>query len=142
MSQPAFHMKRIISYGDVMSQYTADMLDGWEDGEVRDISEEMFRLTMYIVTKTIFDVDKDVMADQANRIGEAIHRLQELTDKEFNSPFVLPEWLPTQLNRQRKHERKILYSAIDDILEARRPKSGEQVEDHGDLLSMPFAHPV
>ena len=135
MSQPAFHMKRIASYGDVMSEYTADMLDQWPDEGVLDVSQEMFRLTMYIVTKTIFDVDKDVMAEQADRVGEAIHRLQQLTDQDFSSPIDLPEWLPTPLNIRRRRERRVLDKAIKDILDARTTTDGA-VEDHGDLLSM------
>ena len=134
MSQPAFHMSRIASYADVMSTYTTDMLDKWPDDGVLDVSQEMFRLTMYIVTKTIFDVDKDVMAEQADRVGEAIHRLQKLTDLDISNPVDWPEWLPTKLNIRRRRERRVLDKAIKDILDART--TGGAVEDRGDLLSM------
>ncbi len=137
MSQPAFHMKRIISYADIMSNYATDMVDTWEDQSVIDISQEMLRVTMYIVTKTIFDVDKEVMVDQANRIGEAIHRLQQLTDQDMSTPIDLPEWLPIPLNIKRRRERKVLDSAIHDIITTRRqPGPDGRIEDRGDLLSM------
>ena len=55
--QPAFHHKRIQSYADIMVGYTQDMLATWQGGEVRNISEEAMRLTLYIVAKSLFNED-------------------------------------------------------------------------------------
>lgn len=138
LAQPAFHVRRIAEYGDVMVDYTADMLDQWQVGEVRDISDEMFKLTMYIVTKTIFDVDKDAMVGQAERIGEAMHHLQAITNGDFNRVILWPEWVPTKSNRIRKQERQVLDDTIADLVATRRATAGADglIQDKGDLLSM------
>ncbi|MCX9077265.1 MAG: cytochrome P450, partial [Candidatus Methanoperedens sp.] len=38
--QPAFHMRRIETYTQVMVDRTLDMLEGWQNGQVLDISRE------------------------------------------------------------------------------------------------------
>lgn len=138
LAQPAFHTRRIAEYADVMATYTADMLTDWRPGEIRDVSDEMFKLTLYIVCKTIFNVDKDEMAGQAERIGQAMHKLQDITNHDFNAAVNWPEWVPTKMNRTRKRERRVLKNVIDDLVAARRATAGAdgRIADSGDLLSM------
>src|SRR6185436_20973111 len=49
LSQPAFHKQRIAAYGGVMAAYAARARDSWKEGETRDISQDMMRLTLAIV---------------------------------------------------------------------------------------------
>src|SRR5687768_9675677 len=69
LSQPAFHRMRIASYAGVMTAYASQTCESWSDGETLDISEEMMRLTLGIVGKTLFDAD--VVSD-AQEVGEAM----------------------------------------------------------------------
>ena len=57
LCQPAFHRERMASYGQTMGAYTEEMLAAWQDGEVRDIHQEMMQLTMRIVAKVLFSVE-------------------------------------------------------------------------------------
>src|SRR3954469_24289289 len=57
LPQPAFHRQRISSYADSMVNYADQTRRRWKDGETRNIHEEMMRLTLNIVGKTLFDVD-------------------------------------------------------------------------------------
>lgn len=41
LAAPAFHGQRIESYGRVMVDYAERMLSSWQDGEVRDIHQEV-----------------------------------------------------------------------------------------------------
>jgi cytochrome P450 len=134
LAQPAFHMQRIAGYADIMTDYTERHLATWQDGDGRDISEEMMALTMYIVSKTLFDADMDDMRGVADVVGKAIHILQQVTNDEFKIPFLLPTWLPTPNNRRRKAQRALLYGTLERIIGERQ--QGNQVEDTGDLLSM------
>lgn len=135
--QPAFHTTRIQTYADIMVQSTADLVSDWRPDEVRDLSQEMMKLTMFIVSKTLFDVDKDEMAQQAETIGAAIHEMQAITDADFNLPFILPDWVPTPRNRRRLKAQAVLTEAIDKIVAQRRATAVDgQIEDTGDLLSM------
>ena len=53
LTQPAFHVKRITAYAETMVDYTEKMLAEWGDGQKLDINEEMMRLTLLIVAKTL-----------------------------------------------------------------------------------------
>lgn len=57
LSQPAFHRARIASYAEIMTQHVERMLNDWSDGQELDIHAEMMRLTLSIVTHTLFGVD-------------------------------------------------------------------------------------
>ena len=57
--QPAFHAKHLPGYAAVMRQQTAALLDGWREGEVVDVTEEMFRLTTSISLRALFSAQID-----------------------------------------------------------------------------------
>ncbi|HWP45774.1 MAG TPA: cytochrome P450 [Candidatus Limnocylindrales bacterium] len=55
--QPAFHRQRILTYAEVMTKYSLEMQQRWQEGMNLDILEEMTHLTLRIVGKTLFDRD-------------------------------------------------------------------------------------
>jgi cytochrome P450 len=57
LTQPVFHQQRIDSYGAVMVDYTQRMLQTWHENKVLNVHDEMMRLTLNIVMKTIFNLD-------------------------------------------------------------------------------------
>src|SRR5215470_6287204 len=57
LAQPAFHKQRIAGYAATMIEYAARLRDRWRDGETVDMAQEMMRLTLAIVAKTLFDAD-------------------------------------------------------------------------------------
>src|SRR5882724_12609059 len=57
LAQPAFHRQRISSYGDVMVEYARRLISTWSDGDTRDIHQDMMRLTLEIVVRTLFNAD-------------------------------------------------------------------------------------
>jgi cytochrome P450 len=134
LTQPAFHTRRIDAYAGTMVDYTTAMLDEWRDGQELDVAEAMSALTMLIVARTLFGADRVAMRHTAEDIGAAIHVLQAAADKEFQSPFLLPEWLPTGMNRQRRAAREVLYEIVDRLIAERRAQG--DAADSGDLLSM------
>jgi cytochrome P450 len=125
--QPAFHRERIARYAEVMIERAARL--GWKDGEALDIHQEMMRLTLSVVAKTLFDAEVEQEADE---IGAALTSLVDLFPTLMN-PIAnllrkLP--LPRTIKFRRSLERldKTVYGIIDE-----RRKSGR---DRGDLLSM------
>jgi cytochrome P450 len=129
LAQPAFHRKRIESYGDVMVAYAARQTSGWHDGANVDIAREMMKLTLAIVGKTLFDADVEEDADD---IAGALTEIMEL----FNM-LLLPyseylEKLPLPQTRRFERARAKLDAIIYRIVEERRRARG----DAGDLLSM------
>src|SRR5229473_1862745 len=128
LAQPAFHRARIASYAATMVEYTQRLVDGWRDGEERDVHREMMRLTLQIVGKTLFDADVE---RDAQEVGKSLELLLEI-GANFRRAIFVPHWLPTPANLRVKREvaqiENILYRII-----AERRASGR---DAGDLLSM------
>jgi len=127
--QPAFHHKRIEAYAQTMVDYTARMMQNWHAGETRNVDKDMMKLTLGIVSKTLFNADTSAEAD---RLGEAITVGQALTIKQFNTLFTLPAWLPTRNNKMAAWSLNTINQTVMGFIEERR-KTGE---DKGDLLSM------
>lgn len=137
LTQPAFHTRRIEAYAGTIVDYTQFMLDGWHDGLGLDVSAAMRELTMYIVADTLFGADRETMRSSAAQIGGAIELLQHIADKEFQQPLVLPTWLPTRLNRDRRPAKALLDATIGRLVAERRALAVDgRVPDTGDLLSM------
>jgi cytochrome P450 len=129
LAQPAFHRQRIASYGEVMIDYATRTSERWRNGETLDISEEMMRLTLGIVGKTLFDAD--VESDSGD-VGEAMTVVMALFDTLTMPFFELLSKLPLPQLRRFDAARAKLDRIIFSLVEDRR-KSGV---DRGDLLSM------
>jgi cytochrome P450 len=130
LSQPAFHAKRIQAYGETMVSYTQAMLDTWTEDQVRNVNNDMMRLTLSIVVKSLFNTE---IGEEANRIGEALTTVLDATTDGMRSLFfMLPEWAPLPRNIRNKRGVRQLDTIISRIIDERRGSS----EDKGDLLSM------
>ena len=137
---PAFHYKRVQDYGAIMTRYTAEQIAPWRDGDRRDMSEEMMQLTMFIVSKTLFDVDRADLSGWAGKVDHAVELLQKVMDEDFAGFDLFPEWVPTRRHRERKESKSILGETISRILAKRRSEAvNGELPDHGDLLSMILA---
>lgn len=88
VAQPAFHRQRIPEYAGTMVREALLMRESWRDGEERDISIDMMRLTLNVVARTLFATD---LGDEVNELAEAINRIMGL----YNFLIMLPaaEWL-------------------------------------------------
>jgi cytochrome P450 len=129
LAQPAFHRKRVESYGAVMVEYAARNSARWRDGETLDIAHEMTRLTLSIVGKTLFDTDVEAEADE---IGLALTEMLELFQMLLLPYSEYLERLPLPANRRFARGRAKLDSVIYRIIDERRASGA----DRGDLLSM------
>ncbi|NUM56346.1 MAG: cytochrome P450 [Candidatus Hydrogenedentes bacterium] len=133
MMQPAFHMQRIHGYGETMIEYADRHAGRWDaaalDGQSVDMAQEMMRLTMAIVAKTLFDFDVESEADE---ISEALSSIVGLFERTVHPAAVLLTILPTLKNFRFMRAKKRIDSLIYRMIAERR-KSGV---DHGDLLSM------
>jgi cytochrome P450 len=137
LAQPVFHRQRIQSYAETMVAYTNQVVGNWRDGESHQICDEMMSLTMFIVAKTLFDADMDDMAGEVETIGQAIEDLQAISNAEYRTFIILPEWVPTRNNRLRKKGRAVMYGIIDRLIAERRATAvNGRIADTGDLLSM------
>jgi cytochrome P450 len=70
LAQPVFHRQRIEGYGQIMVDYSQQMIATWQAGESRDIHIDMMRLTLNIVMKAIFN--QDVSMGEAHTVANAL----------------------------------------------------------------------
>jgi cytochrome P450 len=127
--QPAFHKDRIAQYASVMTAYADRVQSGWTDGGTIDAAQEMMRLTLGVVGKTLFDADVE---SHAKNVGRA---LTEVLDSFWMTmlPFYdVLEQLPLPVFRRGRDARAALDAIIYGMINERRNSPG----DRGDLLSM------
>jgi cytochrome P450 len=106
------------------------MLDGWRDGETRDIHSDMMRVTMEIVVRTLFG--SDVSAGDAVAVSDAFNVTIEQIAIRFRRPMKIPDWIPIPSNVKFNRSVRELDRLIYGFIRARRA-SGERGND---LLSM------
>jgi cytochrome P450 len=129
LMQPAFHRERIASYATVMTEYADRARRGWSDGATIDAAQEMNRLTLGIVGKTLFDADVDA---QAREVGTALTAVMDSFWTSMLPFYELLERLPLKLFRQGREAREQLDAIIYGMIADRR----RSPRDRGDLLSM------
>jgi len=129
LAQPAFHRQRINGYAEVMSEYAGRTRGRWHHGETLDLWQEMMRLTLAIVGKTLFDADVEAEAPQ---IGAALTDVMQLFERITNPFGGLLQKLPLPGNYRWLRAKQRLDETIYRIINDRRASG----EDRGDLLSM------
>ena len=129
MIQPAFHRTRINEYAKSMIEFGEKMAGEWQDGDVRDIDQEMMRLTLWIVGKTLFSSNVE---GATNEVGAAMNTIVSMFNFMLFPFSEILEKLPLPPIKRLKNARKILDEVIYKIINERRASG----EDTGDLLSM------
>jgi cytochrome P450 len=132
LMQPAFHRKRLSTYGTLMTEATVAMLERWQASSEREvplhIEEEMMRLTLRIVGQALFSLD---LSQQTSTIGSAVTAVLELLGDYVYRPFP-PLGVPTPRNRRLQQAIRALDQVVYRLIAERRTR-----ESGGhDLLSM------
>lgn len=129
LAQPAFHKSRLATYGDVMATYAAQEAASWQDGETRDLSEDMMRLTLRIVGRTLFGAD---VTGDAAALGRDMEVVRKCFVAKLNAIQPMPERVPTRTNRRLRRAVRDMDRMVLRVARERRASG----EDAGDLLSM------
>lgn len=136
LAAPAFHRKNIAGYATIMTAAADDMLQGWETAAAQqqplDISKEMMRATLRIVTQALFSFDS---AADAATVDHAFSFANEYIGTDAERPFA--QWLrhiPTARNRRFKESIDALDAIVYRIINTRRQQP-ETAADN-DLLAM------
>ncbi len=129
LAQPAFHMKRVQNYAETMISLTQKHVANWHDGATIPFNVAMMRLTLDIVTKTLFGAD---IGEQADAVAKAMPIALHTMTARINAPMAAPQWMPTPNNVKQRRAVDILDKVLTSIIEERRKSK----EDTGDLLSM------
>ncbi len=133
LMQPSFHKTAIQSYVDIMIEEAERCVDRLKAaaaaGQVVNISNEMSRVTMAIVSRSMLGM---VVPGDMDRIAASLEVANRDANNRIQQPITLPMYVPTPGNLK---VRKAL-SDLDQIIHAlisERRKSGERGTD---LLSL------
>jgi len=124
LAQPTFHRERIAGYGAVMLQYAEEMLQGWRDGEVRDISEEMMGLTLQITARILFGAE---VAEEIPRVKAAFEEISRQNAGRTRL-FHLPDAIPTPANVRYNRAVRLLNAVVYRIIDQRRARGGNDTD--------------
>lgn len=99
--QPAFSAQSIQNYASIVIQNTNLLLDSWpqkvENGEAINISRDMMKVTMGIISESLFSNRINYQSD----LGDALsYALEWINDRALKSPFIWPAKWPTSKNRK------------------------------------------
>lgn len=130
---PAFAHKRIASYATTMAERAARYASSVTDGKVVDAADDMMRLTLEIVGKTLFDTE--IAGGSADEVGDALTIAMETAMAQLGSLVPLPPSVPTPTNLRNRKAVARLDAILYRIIQERRAQGG----DRGDLLSMLLA---
>ncbi|WP_254768112.1 cytochrome P450 [Salinilacihabitans rarus] len=123
--QPAFRPDRIATYAEIMGERAAATAEEWERGETIDVTEEMRRLTLSVLVRSLFGTDLGALeAEIREAFTMAMGRFE-------GANMWLPGWLPTPANRRFERGRERLDEIVSALIESRR----ETAADRDDLLS-------
>ena len=133
--QGAFLRERVLSFADAMRRSTREMLEGWKESAARgapiDVSAEMMRLTLNIVTETIIGTAKGTRVDA---ISEALSYV--LRDASLRvDTLELPERVPTPRNVRFRRAMETLHDVIDRTIAERRASPGTKDDLVGRLMA-------
>ncbi len=132
LMQPFFQRSNLASLLPQIVDSGNNLLARWRqlgDGAQVNLSDEMLRVTLEVITQTMFSTS---VLDKVDRLAPALDPLLRFAAKSAMNPLRLPLFIPTQANRQFKAAQKLLDGIIYEIIGQRR----SQATAHNDLLAM------
>ncbi len=129
--QPMFGLDRLEGFSSAMVEATEQLVRAWDDGEEVAINEEFSRLTLSILTNSLFDFD---LGEHRQVITDAADELQAMADMSGLGAveMLLPSWVPTHRNRRYRQVMDAFDATVDTLIEERRANPSQ----YDDLLTM------
>lgn len=135
LAQPAFHKEKISYLVNIMGEVVMDTVHHWKkqykNGDELNITFEMNKLALEIVSRTLFQ--SDVSVKEIDELNEALGIVIEVGAKRIRDPFQPPRWVPTKDNRESKQAVKDIRSIVVKIIE-KRMHTAERFDDLLDML--------
>jgi len=128
LSQPAFHPHRVARYAESMVRRAREMADHWRDGQRIDLHEQMMKLTLRVVTETLFSASID---DEIDRIGQAMDVMVRMFSRARNPLAFILNRLPLPSNRRFLRAQADIRRTVEHFVLQNRMAG----VDRGDLLS-------
>ena len=131
LMSPTYTPRSVDQFAEIMIDATRQMLVRWQAlpvGRVVPINLEMMRLTMSVISRSMFTID---IGEEFAEAGQAIAFILEFAAKRTVTLIDPPLWLPTPMNRKLKKALETLDGFLYGIITQRR-----QQPPGDDLLSI------
>lgn len=132
LMQPVFQRSNVITLLPLMITAGNNMLNRWRqlgEGAHFNLSNEMTRLTLEVITQTMFSTS---VLDKIEHISPSLDTLLRYAIKSIVNPLTLPLYVPTPANQKFKRALGTIDDVIYGIIDQRRDAPSEQ----HDLLDM------
>jgi cytochrome P450 family 110 len=132
---PQFHGDKIRVYTNTIQHITRDLIQDWQVGKILNIREEMQKITLSVILRTVFGLNQ---GDRYDRIRDKLSQMLSLIESPINAAFLFLPWLQKDLGawspwgrfvRDRVELDMLIYAEITE-----RRQSAET--DRTDILSM------
>lgn len=132
LMQPSFTPRATAQFVDVMVNAIERTVDRWEDAALTNqplhIDDEMARLTMSVISQTIFGVD---LGAESGVVSQAFHEAFAFVTARTMSAFAPPLAWPLPSHRRFRRNRRL----IDDFVQSQIAK-GRQRDSQDSLLAI------
>jgi cytochrome P450 len=128
LAQPAFRKQELDRFAGDMVAITSERAARWAGRGTVELDEELSRLALTIVARSLFGAALD---DEA-AVGRALTEVLRLLETRLHALLPLPLWIPTPHNRRFRAALGVLDRAVMDIVRQRR---AARAEGRADLLS-------
>ncbi len=119
--QPAFHHAQLHRYAEIMFNCAQSAVQSWKIGEVRDVHQDMMRITMQIVAQTLFETEIPGQVDLISAAVSAVFR--DLSAASMFIPAL--RRVPTRRNRRWNKATQQLDRIIYGLIEEGRACSSQ-----------------
>ena len=137
LAQPAFYKRKLELLALTMVECIEDMLKDWEayaeSGEVVDIAQEMMRLTLNVVTRSLFS--STMSQEEFDLFSRLFPQMLKETNRRIINPFPFLNKIPVQTSMD--YEKNL--EKIDAILFRMIREREESGKEYDDLLGMLMA---
>ncbi len=133
LMMPVFYKERIKRYGQIMIEESEKMVARWSDGEVICLNSEMMKLTLSIITRTMFG--EEISEERKQEVADAVNETIARSSKLLYSPLQMPMTIPTPGNVRHKRALRTLDELVDEVLDSSRDDLKSNDETMIGLLS-------
>ncbi|GGO33976.1 bifunctional albaflavenone monooxygenase/terpene synthase [Streptomyces lasiicapitis] len=127
MMQPAFRPERIADYARVMEEEAQATAARWDHGSTVDVSAEMFRTAVRIVSRSLLEVES--IGEKADRISDSLHTVFEGLYRRMVLSVGPLYRVPTPANRRFARALADLHALVDEIIAERRALGNGSEQD-------------
>jgi cytochrome P450 len=142
MMQPMFHRQRLAAFGEKMQTAGQHLLESWQQKTHIDLDQEMMKVTLEIITQTMFSTQLTEDAAMMDNLDAALHFVQRCSQQPVQLPLAWNLGSHLHFRRQKAALEGVVKKLIatrranapqadllDMLLEARNAETGEGMSD-------------